>query len=139
MGGYYSLELPPQTELIRILQDKARFLNFPLQTKVMQFLIEAFPSSPKMMIRALEALVLRLHLNAQKETVSPASITIPMVKHYLADLMAEEREECVNASEDHGTGWQTTMAFRKRIFWAHRKTGIAPSLVRWRCIYAVPD
>ena len=57
-----SLQLQERKEM---LQGKAASLQFPLSPKVVDFLLETFTSTPKALIKAFEALVLRLHVGEQ--------------------------------------------------------------------------
>lgn len=88
------LNLSPldREELARVIIHKAQFLNFPIHDKVIDFLLENFASGSKSMIRALEALVLRSHLNGQMDRHGTMGITIPIAKQILQDLIKEEKQ-----------------------------------------------
>lgn len=79
-------------ELMRALQQKANVLKFPLHQRVLDFLIENFTSSPKSLIKSLEALILRSHLNSQQHTQSSTQITVPLAQQILSDLILEEKQ-----------------------------------------------
>ena len=82
---------PLQTtdELLNLLNTKSNALKFHLPSKISDFLIETFTSNPKNLIKAFEALVLRLHLGQEH---SIQGLTLPAVKALLADLMDEEQK-----------------------------------------------
>ncbi|KIC73835.1 Chromosomal replication initiator protein DnaA 1 [Neochlamydia sp. EPS4] len=79
-------------ELALAIRKKAQFFNFPLHAKIIEFLLDNFPSSSKALIRALEALVLRSHLNEQMAKHSTVGITVPIAKQILSDLLIEEKQ-----------------------------------------------
>jgi chromosomal replication initiator protein len=81
-----------RNELILILNQKAKVLNFPLPLKVTEFLIDTFASSPQAIIKALEALILRLHVEIRHPT---AQLTTALVKQVLADLMVDEEKQAL--------------------------------------------
>lgn len=76
-----------EQELRQVLQAKVEALHFPLPDKVFDFLIETFTSNPKALIKAFEALVLRLHLDSQH---SIQQLSVAATKTLLADLLVEE-------------------------------------------------
>lgn len=83
---------PAKEELLQVLQKKAETLKFQLPERIAQFLIESFPTKTKSLMRALEALVLRLHLNQRSGARPNALLSIPLAKQLLADLLREEEE-----------------------------------------------
>lgn len=84
---------PLQAEEIKtMLQAKAQALHFSLPTKIIDFLVETFTSNPKALIKALEALVLRLHLDAHN---SAQHLSVPATKTLLSDLLAEEQKSAL--------------------------------------------
>jgi chromosomal replication initiator protein len=92
-GIVLSLEPVGHGELKQILQQKAQVMKFHLQPKIEEFLLETFKSNPKTLIRALEALVLRLHLQqANGNTVIAAALAVSTVRSLLADLISEEEK-----------------------------------------------
>lgn len=91
-----------------ILEFKANSLNFKLRKTIAEFLIETFHSTASI-VRALEALILRTHLNNKSPHFSPTSLTIPMVKHTLKDLITVEEQKALTperiikaVSDDYG-------------------------------------
>lgn len=85
--GLHPLNFDGLKELLRM---KAQLLSFPLHNKVAEFLLEEFSSSPHSVLRALKALILRCHLKG--DIISSTGLTIPQVKYYLKDLLAEEQK-----------------------------------------------
>jgi len=77
-------------EIRQVLHAKAKALNYPLNQKVMEFLLETFTSGTKALCRAFEALVLRTHLNKSNIKFSPTQLTVPYVQQQLTDLISEE-------------------------------------------------
>lgn len=72
-----------------LLQKKAERLNVKLPLKVAFYLIDLFRSSPKKLLQAFEALLLRLHLD-RATGASLESLTPQTVKKILADLIQQE-------------------------------------------------
>lgn len=79
-------------DLTEVLIKKANFLKFPIHEKVISYLLENFPSGNKARIKALEALVLRSHINNQPNRHSGNLLTIPLAKQILQDLLKEEMQ-----------------------------------------------
>ncbi len=94
-GIAMALEAPNQEELRQILQKKAEALHFPLNHKIVEFLIETFTSGTKSLVRALEALILRTHLQESSLGHSATTLTLPTVKYHLSDLILEEQQAAV--------------------------------------------
>lgn len=80
------------SEMFQVLKRKANSLNFDLHDKIIYFLLESFTSGAKSRIRALEALVLRTHLNGQSTLKTTTGITVPIAKKILHDLLEEEKQ-----------------------------------------------
>ncbi|MBA3722371.1 MAG: chromosomal replication initiator protein DnaA [Parachlamydiaceae bacterium] len=76
-------------EMQQILNIKAEALQFPLPPKIAEFLVETFVSNPKALIKALEAIILRSHIDPEN---SVNNLSIPAVKTLLADLLIEEQK-----------------------------------------------
>lgn len=89
-GISIGLETSKQEELKQILHAKCQALQFPLPAKIADFLIDSFPRGPKVLFKALEALILRSHLEE-----STQKLTIPLVKEYLADIFLEEEKNAI--------------------------------------------
>lgn len=94
-GIVLPLESPVEKELLPVLNQKAKALEYPLSPKVAEFLIEAFPSSPKAVIRALEALILRSHVE-HDHYLQFKPMTMQLAKHYLADLLLAEKQHALS-------------------------------------------
>lgn len=90
-GIVLSLEIPSREEAGLILQQKASAMQYPIHTKVIEFLLDSF-SSCKSLNRALEALILRSHLNGNTNKPLHAQLTVPQAKQILSDLIHEEQQ-----------------------------------------------
>lgn len=86
------LPLKPVHDRQKLLEKKAAALHYPLSQKLIEFLLESFPSSPKALIRALEALILRSHVNKSEMHALFRPMTVQLAKHYLADLLLTESQ-----------------------------------------------
>jgi chromosomal replication initiator protein len=84
-GIVLPLKSAEKRDVKEILQMRAHALSFKLPVKVADFLQTTFTNNLKSLNRALEALILRLHLNHSK-----APLSIPLIKHHLSDLILEE-------------------------------------------------
>lgn len=73
-----------------ILDLKCQAMRFPLHNRVKEFMIETFKSGAKALIQGLEALILRTHTQHEARGFLSTSLTIPLVKHYLSDLIQQE-------------------------------------------------
>lgn len=91
-GIVLSLKLLQADEIKTMLQAKAQALHFPLPAKILDFLVETFTSNPKALIKAFEALVLRLHLDAHH---SAQHLSVTAAKTLLSDLFAEEQKSAL--------------------------------------------
>lgn len=90
-GLVHGIEMPVTAELHEILKTKAQALQFDLTQKLSDYLIASF-STPKMIIKALETLVLRAHLDGIKGPLS-----LLMAAGMLEGLLAEEKENSLTA------------------------------------------
>lgn len=93
-GIVLPMETVPVEERGELLDRKAKALSYPLHPKVKQFLVETFASNPKALLRGLEALILRSHLN-QDGRLTFIPMTVPLAKHYLTDIISEEEQAAV--------------------------------------------
>lgn len=98
-GIVLPLEPLQKEEIRKALQIKAKALNFVLNQKVSDFLMDTFSSSLKSLCRSLEALVLRAHLNETHSHLTPTQLTVPYVQHQLADLIMTERQGALNSNK----------------------------------------
>lgn len=85
-----------EAELRTMLQAKAQALHFSLPPKITDFLVESFISNPKALIKAFEALVLRLHLDSHN---SAQSLSVAAAKTLLSDLLIEEQKAALTPSK----------------------------------------
>lgn len=96
-GIVVCMESPSREEAGNILKQKAAAMNFPLHSKVVEFLLDTF-SNCKALGRALEALILRSHLSQSVSKSVHAHLTIPLAKQLLADLILEEQQAALTPS-----------------------------------------
>ena len=95
-GVALPLAAAKKAELGKILAAKLIALDLELDNRSRDFLLQTFPSSTKSLTRAIEALVLRMHLDPK--IMKPGSgrvLTLPVVRPLLEDLAREEQEEVV--------------------------------------------
>lgn len=97
-GIVVPLEVVDQQHIAAILQKKAEAFRFPLHPKVANFLLETFTSSTKSLTRALEALILRTHLQ-ESSTRSIVGVTVQSARHQLEDLIHEEERTALTPSK----------------------------------------
>lgn len=79
-------------DLSTVLQVRAEKMDFPLDEKTTHFLLETFGGNTKTLIQALEALVLRTHLNQGLGNVSPLPISLHIAQQYLSDMIQQEEK-----------------------------------------------
>lgn len=88
-GIVVPLETPSQDILRTIISIKAKALKCEVPPAIIELLIELFPSGCKAMTRALEALLLRMHL--KDKTACLRALLAPEIKKFLKDLIEEEQ------------------------------------------------
>ena len=94
-GISFRLEKLKAQELTAVLERRCEHLHFPLSEDVRDFLVEQFPQSHSLH-RALEALILRVHLqNNALYHRQPGKIDTEAVKELLKDLIEKERGSIV--------------------------------------------
>lgn len=89
-GVVLPLEKPDEKTVNRILDIKAKELGISLQPKVHEYLLSAFDQKVVGTVRALEALILRTHLNAHSPR-SLQSLSLAEVEILLRDLVQESK------------------------------------------------
>ncbi|MFZ4098954.1 MAG: DnaA ATPase domain-containing protein [Chlamydiia bacterium] len=87
------LESPPREVLKEILERRAALLGWGGSNKLLFWLVEEFPSGTRACMRALEALILRAHL----DHLSDQHLTCEQAAHLLRDLISEERQASLSA------------------------------------------
>ncbi len=98
-GVVLPLEVLVKDQLKLMLEKKAAALHFPLHAKVNEFLINTFSKGPKALTKALQALVLRLHLLESKEGFTARQITVPLAQQLLMDLVQEEEKNTLTGEK----------------------------------------
>ena len=84
------LEPLAPTELEQVLRGKAALLDFPLSDGVVSFLLERFQNSAKGLLKSLEALVLRTHLERAEGRAPTLPLSAGQAEIFLADLLRQE-------------------------------------------------
>lgn len=87
------LQVLPKEEMRKLLHRRQTQLEFPLPEEVCDFLLETFGGNTKSLLRSLEALILRSHLNRGLGKTSV--LTLDLVKQTLADLIQEEEKAII--------------------------------------------
>jgi chromosomal replication initiator protein len=91
-GIVLPLEQLNQEELAQMLDKKAKSFHTPLSPKIITFLIETFPSGTKALTKALQALILRSHLDDNDYHMPIPTISVPQAKALLNDLILDEQK-----------------------------------------------
>ncbi len=81
-----------QSELQKMIEKKAKAMNCPLSQEMITFLLETFPSNTKSLTRALQALILRTHLDESNYHLPVRNVTTHQAKVLLNDLITEEQK-----------------------------------------------
>ncbi|GAB4227378.1 MAG: chromosomal replication initiator protein DnaA [Chlamydiales bacterium] len=92
-GIVLPLEQAGQEELIKILEKKMEVLNFHLVGKVKEYLIDTFGHSVVSLIKALEALILRHHMDERLSKLSSTTLNVATVKRLLEDIEVKEERK----------------------------------------------
>ena len=93
-GIVLSLEASTREDAEKIISMKSKSMDFPLHPKLIEFLLETFVST-KSLNQALEALILRSHLNPSSGKQSSTNLTVLQAKHLLSDLILEEERSAL--------------------------------------------
>ncbi len=88
------LQPPQKKDIGKILEQKAEFYNYPISQRTIEFLADSFATNPKSCVRALEALMLRSHLNKSGQK---SHMPLHLVKELLSDLIEKERQSALSA------------------------------------------
>jgi chromosomal replication initiator protein len=89
-GIIITLEAIPKESFKQILEAKSLALQYPLNTRVLAFLLETFKNGTKSLCHALETLAAR----TRRQSVNPRStqFVVPFVKQQLEDLILQEQQ-----------------------------------------------
>lgn len=91
-GIVLNLKTLKPEEFDQLLKSRAKTLNFHIPPSVAEFLLENFKSTPKSLIKAFEALILRLHMDSNSST---HALNVTSTKTILSDLLIEEEKMAV--------------------------------------------
>ena len=89
-GIVLPLQMPAREQMQALLLQKAQKMNFVLEESVTSFLLETFGGSTKTLTRALDALVLRTHLNQGVGKSFAHPLSLKSAQNTLKDLIQEE-------------------------------------------------
>lgn len=96
-GIVLTLEGASRPEKEKILSAKVTAMHCQLHPKVMEFLLDSFLSS-KAFCKALEALILRVHLDNSSAKIALGNVTVLMAKQILSDLLIMEQQSALTPS-----------------------------------------
>lgn len=92
----------------QLLQNKCTTLDFPLNPRAQDYILETFSTGSKSVVKALEALILRSHIAPGIHThVSSTALTVNQTRLYLSDLAKAEQglkltpEKIIKHTADH--------------------------------------
>lgn len=98
-GVVLPMDTLKKEDMGEILQTRAAALKFKIPEEIAAFLLRTFTSNTKSLVKALEALILRLHLNQPASKAEPYELTPDLVKHLLADLIHEEEQSAITPTK----------------------------------------
>lgn len=91
-GIVLPLEHLKKAEMRQVLINRAQALNFTLQEKVIEFFLATFARNNKTLIKALEGLVLRTHLNQAEGRSFSLPLSLEDTQELLEDLIKSEQQ-----------------------------------------------
>ncbi len=91
-GIVLPLTPPHKKDIAKILEQKAEHYKYPISARTIEFLKDTFATNPKSAVKALEALMLRSHLNKSGQKTHLALNT---VKELLSDLIDDEKAKAL--------------------------------------------
>ena len=98
-GIVLPLEALGKKKQAEMFSNKCALMNFPLNERVREFLLNTFCSNPKALNRALEALILRCHLKQGKPGFRSNTLTVELVESLLEDLLKEEKDSAITPNK----------------------------------------
>lgn len=90
-GITFKLEKQSDEEIKKILDMRSKALGFPLSEELLDFLITSFKSNIKALFKALDALILRSHMEKTERPLH-YRLDVPAAKIHLHDLITEESQ-----------------------------------------------
>lgn len=94
-GIVLPLTPPQKKDIAKILEHKASSYQYPISARTLEFLAESFATNPKSAVKALEALMLRSHLNKSGQK---AHLPLNAVKGLLSDLIEKEKAKALSTT-----------------------------------------
>lgn len=98
-GLLLPLTAPANDSLKKILELKGKLMNFSLKPRVVDFLVDTFQSSSSASVRALEALILRSHLEGVRTHMAEFNMSLTDIGRLLHDLIQEEESKVLTAAQ----------------------------------------
>lgn len=98
-GIVVPLLMPTADEMRIILLKRLEQLRFELDETNVNFLLQTFGRNTKILLRALNALILRRHLNQGIEKSSNNSLSLKSLQNILKDLMHEEERAAITPAK----------------------------------------
>lgn len=89
------LEKLAPAELRKLVQSRSKALKFPLSEDLVDFLVKTFQNNTKSLHRALDALILRSHLEESSQRRSVQKLSVEVAEKQLASLIEEEKQTAV--------------------------------------------
>ena len=86
------LQPPQKKDIAKILEQKAEFYHYPISIRTIEFLAESFATNAKSGVKALDALMLRSHLNKSGQK---SHMPLHLVKELLSDLIEKEQKRAI--------------------------------------------
>lgn len=93
-GIVLTLEPLQKEEIKTVLLEKMSQLKFSLNSKVVDYLLETF-NGTKAITKALQTLILRMHLKEDNGHLSSTQFSTLQVKHMLSDLIHDEEQSAL--------------------------------------------
>lgn len=88
------LEKMQSSQLRQFLENCCSALKFPLKDEILDFLINQFSPSTKMIRKALDTILLRSHSDARAN--NPMNLTLNTVEDFLGPLIEEQQKTALN-------------------------------------------
>ena len=97
-GIVLPLEPLDEESLHDLLIRKTKLAGITLPSKTESFLVSSFHGNTSSIVRAIEAISLRSHMQSKKPSAS-ATLNVPQVKELLKDLLKEEERSSIKPEE----------------------------------------
>ena len=92
-GIVLPLKTPSESDLKKILDHVLFVKKFPIRRDVYQFIFQNFSTSTKSLLKAIQALILRIQLKHPNEDNFSKTIDLSYAKRLMEDLLLEQKKE----------------------------------------------